>query len=629
MVMARAIMLFCFSLLLFRSYALVSPGSSSSATADELALLSFKSMLSSPSEGLLASWNTSSHFCSWAGVSCSRRHHERVVSLHMNSFNLSGRISPFLGNLSFLRELDFGGNKLVGEIPAELGRLIRLQALNLSYNQLQGWNKLSGEIPSTLGECQLLQIIDLRNNILNGSIPSLLGQLQGLEYLDLSRNNLSGQMPKFLGNLSMLYKLNLSFNSFVGQVPIFGVFANATATSIQGNDKLCGGIPDLHLPPCYLQFPKKKHKLLVVPIVISLAATLAILSSLYMLLTWRKRSTTKTPSTTFMQGHPLISYSELVRATDGFSPTNLLGSGSFGSVYKGELDDQDGGSTNLVAVKVLKLQTPGALKSFIAECEALRNMRHRNLVKIVTACASIDARGNDFKAIVYDFMPNGSLEGWLRPDVNEQTEQRYLDLAERVTILLDVAYALHYLHCDGPAPVIHCDLKSSNVLLDADMVAHVGDFGLAKIIVEGSPTVQHSTSSMGFRGTIGYAAPEYGAGNVVSTNGDIYSYGVLVLEMVTGKRPTDSTFGQGLSLREYVELALHNRMMDVIDMRLSLSLENELQDAGEGDSSYKRNTDCLIALLRLGLSCSEEMPSCRMPTGDIIKELLAIKGSIH
>ena len=115
---------------------------------------------------------------------------------------------------------------------------------------------------------------------------------------------------------------------------------------------------------------------------------------------------------------------------------------------------------------------------------------------------------------------------------------------------------------------------------------------------------------------------------MVSTNGDIYSYGVLVLEMVTGKRPTDSTFGQGLSLREYVELALHNRMMDVIDMRLSLSLENELQDAGEGDSSHKRNTDCLIALLRLGLSCSEEMPSCRMPTGDIIKELLAIKGSI-
>ena len=284
-------------------------------------------------------------------------------------------------------------------------------------------------------------------------------------------------------------------------------FANASRVSIEGNGKLCGGIPDLHLDPCSLKLPKKNHKLLVVPIVSSLVATMAILLSLYMLLTRRKRSKTKNPSETFIQGHPLISYNELVRATDGFSDANLLGSGSFGSVYKGELDDQAAQSTNLVAVKVLKLHTPGALKSFIAECEALRNMRHRNLVKIVTPCASIDARGNDFKAIVYDFMPNRSLDGWLHPEANDQTEQRFLDLAERVSILLDVAYALDYLHCDGPTPIIHCDLKPINVLLDADMVAHVGDFGLAKIIIDGSSTVQPSTSSMGVRGTIGYTAP--------------------------------------------------------------------------------------------------------------------------
>jgi len=251
-------------------------------------------------------------------------------------------------------------------------------------------------------------------------------------------------------------------------------------------------------------------------------------------------------------------------------------------------------------------------------------MRHRNLVKIVTACLSIDNNGNEFKAIVYDFMPNGSLEGWLHPHTNGEMEQKLLNLIERVSILLDVAFALDYLHCHGPAPVIHCDLKSSNVLLDANMVAHIGDFGLAKILVEGSSIVQQSTSSMGFRGTIGYAAPEYGAGNVVSTNGDIYSYGVLILEVVTGKRPTDSTFEQGLSLREYVELSLHNRTMDVIDMRLSLSLRNERQDID--DFSHKRKTDCLIALLKLGLSCTEEMPSSRMSTGDIIKELHAIKG---
>ncbi|XP_062196969.1 receptor kinase-like protein Xa21 isoform X2 [Phragmites australis] len=447
--------------------------------------------------------------------------------LYLDANAFSGRIPNTIGNLIKLLELGLSGNNFTGSIPKELFNIQTLSTVfDLSYNNLEGSipqeignlnnlvefhaesNKLSGQIPSTLGQCQVLQNLYLQSNFLSGNIPSLLGQLKGLAILDLSRNNLSGQIPKFLGDLTTLHSLNLSFNSFIGEVPTVGVFANASGLSIQGNGKLCGGIPDLHLPPCSSQLPKKKHKLLVVPIVISLVATLVIILSLYIVLTWHRRSKTKTLSTTFMQGHPLISYAQLVKATDGFSTANLLGSGSFGSVYKGMLDGQEGESTNLVAVKVLKLQTPGALKSFIAECEALRNMRHRNLVKIVTACASIDARGNDFKAIVYDFMPNGSLEGWLHPDVNEQTEQRYLNLSERVTILLDVAYALDYLHCDGPAPVIHCDLKSSNVLLDVDMVAHVGDFGLAKIMVEGCSIVQQSTSSMGFRGTIGYAAPE-------------------------------------------------------------------------------------------------------------------------
>ena len=446
--------------------------------------------------------------------------------MDFDSNTFSGRIPSTLGNMTNLLALGLSDNNFAGRIPIEIFNIQTLSGiLELSNNNLEGpipleignlknlvefraySNKLSGEIPTTIGECLLLQNLYLQNNMLTGAIPSSLSQLKGLENLDLSSNNLSGQIPEFLGNISMLYYLNLSFNSFVGEVPSFGVFANASGVSIEGNGKLCGGIPDLHLAPCSLKLPKKNHKLLVVPIVSSLVATMAILLSLYMLLTRRKRSKTKNPSETFIQGHPLISYNELVRATDGFSDANLLGSGSFGSVYKGELDDQAAQSTNLVAVKVLKLHTPGALKSFIAECEALRNMRHRNLVKIVTACASIDARGNDFKAIVYDFMPNGSLDGWLHPDTNEQTEERSLDLMERVSILLDVAYALQYLHCDGPAPVVHCDLKSSNVLLDANMVAHVGDFGLAKIIVEGSSSAQQSTSSLGFRGTIGYAAP--------------------------------------------------------------------------------------------------------------------------
>ncbi|KAF2911341.1 hypothetical protein DAI22_11g170900 [Oryza sativa Japonica Group] len=464
--------------------------------------------------------------------------------LDVNAF--TGRIPSALGNLTNLVELGLSSNNFTGSIPVEIFKIHTLSlTLDISNNNLEGSipqeigglknlvqfyadsNKLSGEIPSTLGECQLLQNISLQNNFLSGSVPSLLSQLKGLQILDLSNNNLSGQIPTFLSNLTMLSYLNLSFNDFSGEVPTFGVFSNPSAISIHGNGKLCGGIPDLHLPRCSSQSPHRRQKLLVIPIVVSLAVTLLLLLLLYKLLYWRKNIKTNIPSTTSMEGHPLISHSQLVRATDNFSATNLLGSGSFGSVYKGEINNQAGESKD-IAVKVLKLQTPGALKSFIAECEALRNLWHRNLVKIITACSSIDNSGNDFKAIVFEFMPNGSLDGWLHPDNNDHTEQRYLNILERVSILLDVAYALDYLHCHGPAPVIHCDIKSSNVLLDSDMVARVGDFGLARILDEQNSVFQPSTNSILFRGTIGYAAP-----------GSIFSVSVGLGLIASG--PTKST----------------------------------------------------------------------------------------
>ncbi|EAY81359.1 hypothetical protein OsI_36531 [Oryza sativa Indica Group] len=547
----------------------------------------------------------------------------KLSALNLARNNFTGAIPRRLFNiLSLSKILDLSHNNLEGSIPQEIGNLINLEEFHAQSNIL------SGEIPPSLGECQLLQNVYLQNNFLNGTISSALGQLKGLESLDLSNNKLSGQIPRFLGNISMLSYLNLSFNNFSGEVPDFGVFTNITAFLIQGNDKLCGGIPTLHLRPCSSGLPEKKHKFLVIFIVtISAVAILGILLLLYKYLTRRKKNNTKNSSETSMQAHPSISFSQLAKATEGFSATNLLGSGTFGSVYKGKIDGQSDESAEYIAVKVLKLQTPGAHKSFVAECEALKNLRHRNLVKVITACSSIDTRGYDFKAIVFDFMPNGSLEDWLHPKPADQPEiMKYLGLVQRVTILLDVAYALDYLHCRGPAPVVHCDIKSSNVLLDSDMVAHVGDFGLAKILAEGSSSLQHSTSSMGFRGTIGYAAPEYGAGNVVSTNGDIYSYGILVLETLTGKRPTDDRFRQGLSLREYVEQALHGETMDIVDSQLTLELENECETLQ--DSSYKRKIDCLISLLRLGVSCSHELPLSRMRTTDIVNELHAMRESL-
>ncbi|KAL5204741.1 hypothetical protein ABZP36_009612 [Zizania latifolia] len=895
--MAGAAAFLCFVVLCLCSRAEASsPPVSSNATTtagDELALLSFRSMLSA---GGPSSWNTSIHYCSWPGVSCSRRHPGRVVALRMgSSFNLSGRISPFLANLSFLRELDLGGNQLSGEIPPELGRLGRLEILNLSMNALQGEipatiganmgnlfmldlrenfisgeippsltelpsmeflflysNRLSGEIPAALSNLSSLMHLDLDTNMFSGAIPSSLGMLSSLSWLNLANNNLSGTIPasiwnisslwginiqqnnldgvipsnafsslpelvsvamddnrfhghlpaslanatnvrllqlgsnlfsgvvppelgmlrnlkwlllsftlleakqprdwefiaalsncsqlKFLelegskfggvlpdsisnlststelislqyntisgripkdignlinlqslildansltgtlpsslgrlqslklfsalknkisgpiplaiGNLTELYSLELQVNAFSGAIPSMVANLTKLSTLNLGSNNFTGPIPrglfsilalskmlDLSNNNLEGSIPQEignlkslvefhaELKLVLIPVaIISPVAILVFLLLLCKFLTWRKTGRARIPSTNSIQGHPRISFSQLARATDGFSANNLLGSGTFGSVYKGNLGGQTDESAEVVAVKVLKLQTPGALKSFTAECEALRNLRHRNLVRIVTSCSSIDTRGYDFKAIVFDFMPNGSLEGWLHPDPGDQAETKCLSLLQRVTILLDVAHALDYLHWHGPSPVVHCDIKSSNVLLDADMVAHVGDFGLAKIIAEGNSSLQQSTSSMGFRGTIGYAAPEYGTGNMASTYGDIYSYGILVLETVTGKRPTDSRFRQGFNLREYVEQSLNDNKMDIVDGQLTLELENGCETLD--DPSFKRKLGCLVSVLRLGISCSHELPLSRMQATDIAGELLAIRESL-
>ncbi|XP_062222657.1 receptor kinase-like protein Xa21 [Phragmites australis] len=562
--------------------------------------------------------------------------------LEVNLF--TGSIPSSLGNLSSLLEISLSSNNFSGMIPSSIFNIPSLSGyLDLSHNQLEGTippevgnlksvilflahsNRLSGEIPATLGECQLLQNLQLQNNFFESSIPLLLSRLKGLEIIDLSRNNLSGWIPMFFENLTALQYLNLSFNNLVGEVPTFGIFANATAVSVQGNAKLCGGIQSLQLPRCSSESSEKKHRFPVMPVILSLVgALLVLLLLIYFLFTWNKKRLANGPSALSLQGRPLFSYSQLLEATDGFATTNLLGTGTFGSVYRGKINGETG--ENFIAVKVLKLQTPGALKSFTAECEAMRNLRHRNLVKVITACSSIDFRGNDFKAIVFEFMPNGSLEDWLHPNSHDKRALINLNLRQRVSILLDVAYALDHLHFHGAIPIVHCDIKPSNVLLDANMVAHVGDFGLARIITEGCSSFKPSTSSMGFRGTIGYAPPEYGAGNTVSTHGDIYSYGILVLEMVTGRRPVDSSFEQGLSLRMYAEMAANTRVMDIVDAKLVMEFENEL--ATSDGPSNRKMVDAVISLLKLGMSCSEETPSGRMSTKDIIKELHATKKAL-
>ena len=192
----------------------------------------------------------------------------------------------------------------------------------------------------------------------------------------------------------------------------------------------------------------------------------------------------------------------LYQATNGFSPSNLVGTGSFGSVYKGVLHPEE----RLVAIKVLNLQRKGASKSFMAKCNVLRNIRHRNLVKILTCCLIMDYSGNQFKALVFEFLTNGSLDTWLHLKIDREDQSRVLSLLQRLNIAIDVSCALDYLHNHSVQPIIHSDLEPSNILLDNDMVAHVSDFGLARLVSTVTDSSQKQISTIGIKGSIGYVA---------------------------------------------------------------------------------------------------------------------------
>ncbi|XP_043694518.1 probable LRR receptor-like serine/threonine-protein kinase At3g47570 [Telopea speciosissima] len=574
-----------------------------------------------------------------------------LYELHLDANNLNGTIPSSIENCQQLQYLTLANNSLQGPVPKQIFLISSLSiSLDLSSNSLAGSLpieignlkslstidiskiRFSGQIPSSIGECNSLEHLYMGGNFFEGTIPQSLTLLKGLQDLDLSLNNLSGQIPKDLEKLAALQCLNLSFNNLEGEVPTKGIFRNASAILVNGNDMLCGRNVELHLRTCTNPGSMKREKSNAFRIVLAIISAVlgALLISSFLIHFWIRRSKSKPPSTPLIGDQFLkLSYKELFQATGGFSSANFIGSGSFGSIYKGIIDQDE----TIVAVKVLNLQNPRVYKSFMAECEALRNIRHRNLVKILTSCSSLDSKGKDFKALVYEFMPNGSLDEWLHQSAGAQNHSRNLSLLQRLNIAIDVASALDYLHYHCYAVIVHCDLKPSNILLDSDMTAHVSDFGLARLLLEpDDSSSQAQTSTIGIKGSIGYAAPEYGMGGRATIQGDVFSYGILLLEMFTGKKPTDQMFTDDLNLHNFAKTTLPVYVMHIIDPILLPKEEHKEQieegsiTKAEGSSHMKdKLQNCIKSIIEIALQCSMESPRERMLMNDVVRELHLIR----
>ncbi|XP_024969693.1 putative receptor-like protein kinase At3g47110 [Cynara cardunculus var. scolymus] len=529
-------------------------------------------------------------------IPISFRNFTRIISIDLSMNKLSGSIPTEVLDLPSLTTiLNLSSNSLTGSLPREIELLERVVTVDLSDNHL------SGNIPNSIQNCKSLEQLILSENSLSGNIPSSLGELKGLAFLDLSSNLLSGSIPLELQNLKALQFLNLSFNNLEGKVPSDGVFSNLSRVHLEGNPKLCldagcrgGG----------------SHKAVVISVAVIVSVLVMLLSIVLFFYFRRNNATIIDTPYSFKGQHHMITYDQLRLATGNFNEENLLGRGSFGSVYKGCLNLE--GRSHEIAVKALDMEITGSLPSFVAECTALRHLRHRNLVKLITSCSSLNHKNTEFLALVYEYMKNGSLENRIGNGMR---------LLEGLKVAIDVACGLTYLHHESAvAPVVHCDIKPSNVLLDEDLTGKIGDFGLASMLVEKDQSI---SSAHVLKGSMGYIPPEYGVGAKPSTKGDVYSYGIMVMEIFTGKSPTHESFVGGLSLKTWVQSAFPTNLDRVLDPDM-------LQELEDGQSmNMKIQLDCLKTVIGVALSCTNESAEGRITISEALCKLKSVHDMCH
>ncbi|KAK4438741.1 Receptor-like protein kinase HSL1 [Sesamum alatum] len=495
-----------------------------------------------------------------------------LSTLKISKNKFSGSIPSEVGSLHTLVEFWADGNELSGEIPAAILNLGQLEILDLSNNDL------SGGIPMGIQSLKQLNELNLASNRLNGHIPDEIGNLPVLNYLDLSQNNFSGGIPLSLQNLK-LNKLNLSSNMLSGDIP--PLFANGVyRDSFLGNSGLCfddTGSCNQGAGKRSLVFSWVLKSVFVIAGIVFLVGILWFLLK-YKRLKKMKKAVAITKWTSFHK----LGFSEF-EISHCLKEANVIGKGASGKVYKVVLSN---GET--VAVKKLH-ERPNKdennFKSvdsdtgeFEVEVETLGKIRHKNIVRLWCCCNT----GNR-KLLVYEYLPNGSLG-----DLLHSSKSKLLDWPTRFKIALDAAEGLSYLHHDSVPPIVHRDVKSNNILLDEDFGAKISDFGVAKVV----KAVNKGIESMSvIAGSCGYIAPEYAYTLRVNEKSDIYSFGIVILELVTGKSPIDP---------EFVEKGLATWVCTTLDRKgVDHVLDPEL------DSRFKEH---ICKVLSIGLLCASSLP---------------------
>ncbi|MBA0775439.1 hypothetical protein Gotri_010586 [Gossypium trilobum] len=491
-----------------------------------------------------------------------------------------------VGSFSQLEYLDLSANRLSRSIPETIGDMLKLYYLNLSSNNF------SLGIPRQIGKLVQVNELDLSHNMLSGEIPTQFQSLQSLSTLNLSYNNLSGSITIF-NELRGLVQVDIAHNELEGPIPDVPAFQNASIQSLEGNRGLCGNVSGLK--PCKLS-KNGHHKLLYEIMLPLLGAAILSIAILALLFGFKKkgkdadeeRESTKIDENLFaissVDGRLL--YAEIISATKNFNSQCCISKGEYGNVYRVELSSGD-----IVAVKkVLPLHADevSTAKEFQNEVMALIDIQHGNIVKFYGFCCSAEQ-----SFLVYKYLEKGSLATNLS---NDETAKE-LDWDKRLNIINGVAYALSYLHHDCSPPIVHRDLTSNNVLLDLEFEAHISGFGMAKLL---NPDSSNWTN---LAGTYGYVAPELAYTMKVTEKCDVYSFGVLILEVIVGAHPGDL-----ISTLPSSSLEMRLLVKDVLDQK-PLPPSAYIQDK-------------LVSLMKIAFICLADNPHSR-PTMCAVSQLLA------